>query len=83
MSRVEIGNNPYARSCASYNGWDTRRRGRKHPIADMIMSKVWLDWDDNSPAHNFWKRKVKKSKKGMAWWKKNWRAVVKKVDEED
>ena len=43
----------------------------KKPLADRIMTFIWKDWDKGSPAHRFWKRKVKKYKKGWHWWKKN------------
>ena len=42
------------------------------PLADRIMNLIWNnEWDKNSPAHRFWKRKVKKYKKGWNWWRKN------------
>ena len=48
----------------------------KKPLADRIMHFLWLyDWDEDSPAHRFWKRKVKKYKKGWNWWRKNARRI--------
>lgn len=88
MGRVtcEAGN-PYSRSVAAYNGWETRRRKVKKRahivIADWIMSKLWREWDDGSGAHNFWKRKVRKYKKSLAWWKKNYLRVSRKLDKEE
>jgi hypothetical protein len=49
----------------------------ERPIADRIMNWGWgyQQWDNKSPAHNFWKRQVKKKKRSIGWWNKNWRRI--------
>jgi len=52
-------------------------------IADRIMNWCWgtnenqgySHWDKNSPAHTFWKNEVKKRKRSLHWWKKNYKRI--------
>ena len=55
----------------------------KKPIADRIMTVIWgkYGWDKDSGAHNFWKRKVKKYKKGWDWWRKNAQRIQDREEE--
>ena len=51
--------------------------------AEKIMNWCWgnqygvtaIRWDINSPAHRFWKREVKKRKRSLIWWKKNYKRI--------
>ena len=53
----------------------------KKPIEDKIMNLLWSKhWDEDSPAHNFWRRKVIKYKKGWNWWRKNARKIEAKEE---
>lgn len=59
---------------------------KRKPIADRIMTWCWglksgCHWDENSLAHRFWKRKIKKYKKSVNWWRKNYYRIWK--NEED
>lgn len=47
-------------------------------IAKRIMNHIWRDWDENSPAHNHWKRYAKKNFKSLK--KKQWREIYKIAD---
>lgn len=52
-------------------------------IADKIMNWCWgtyenswcSPWDKNSSAHKFWKKEVKKKKRSLLWWKKNYKRI--------
>ena len=52
-------------------------------IADKIMTWCWgsyngtyaSHWDKHSPAHRFWKQEVKKRKRSLSWWKKNYKRI--------
>ena len=51
----------------------------KTTIADKIMVRCWGQfWDENSPAHKYWKRQIKKRKRSKEWWMKNWKRIYDK-----
>lgn len=54
------------------------RKGQKKTVTDHISTWFWGDdnWDRNSGFYILLEKRVKRRKRSLVWWRKNWKRVL-------